>query len=84
MRAFIAALALASALSPVAPPSLAATRATQHWGGPDFPISCDTVRAWRAEIEAMSPATRAALAAKFHITHKQRRQARACLKGQGS
>jgi hypothetical protein len=78
MRAALAALALALILAATAA-SAATRRPVRHWDGADLPVSCNTVRAWRSEIEAMSPATRAALAGKFRITRKQRRQAQARL-----
>jgi hypothetical protein len=59
----------------------AETRAQKHWGGADFPISCDTVREWRGAVNRMSSARRSQLARQFNITPKQRRQAYACLKG---
>lgn len=56
--------------------------ANRHWGGPNFPFSCETVRDYRAQINRMSPADRSYWARKFNITRKQRRQAMACLKVQ--
>ena len=58
-----------------------AARAQQHWGGSDFAISCDVVRTWRKQINAMSAQTKAEMARRFNITRKQRRQAYACLRG---
>jgi hypothetical protein len=55
-------------------------RATKHWGGSDLPVSCETVRSYRAEIAAMSPETKTKLAQSFGVTRKQRRQAMACLR----
>lgn len=55
-------------------------RAKAQWGGSDLGVSCETVRAYRAEIAAMPPETRSQLARSFGITRKQRRQAMACLK----
>lgn len=77
MRVILAALILCA----LAQAGEARTRARQHWGGPDFAISCDTVRAWRAEIGAMSAQAKATLARQFKISRKQRRQAWACLRG---
>lgn len=79
MRPLFATLALAGALC--AASDAEAGRATRHWGGADFPFSCETVRSWRAQINGMSAATKDELARQFKITRKQRRQAMACLKG---
>jgi hypothetical protein len=76
MRLFCAALLLCLAAT-----SAEAARSQRHWGGPDFAISCDTVRAWRKQINAMSAQTKAEMARQFNITRKQRRQAYACLRG---
>jgi hypothetical protein len=67
---------MASSMAALAGPA----RANAEWGGPDLGISCDTVRAYRAEIEAMSPKVKAQLSESFGITRKQRRQAMACLR----
>lgn len=67
---------LASTMMALAGP----VRTNAEWGGPDLGISCDTVRAYRAEIEAMSPKVKAQLSESFGITRKQRRQAMACLR----
>lgn len=73
-----AALAVLVLLS--APAEARRSRAQAHWGGPDLPFACATVRANRAWIEALSAEARAALARQFNINRKQRRQAVACLR----
>jgi hypothetical protein len=55
-------------------------RTQAQWGGLDLPFSCATVRAHRAEIEGMSPAMRSFWIKTLHVTRKQQRQARACLR----
>lgn len=79
-RAFLAIFALCLAASA---PEAGRARNAAHWGGADLPVSCDTVRSYRPQIEGMTRAARTALARQFGITRKQRRQAEACLRERG-
>jgi len=68
-----------SALAP-APAHAGKLRTKHYWGGPDLPVSCDQVRAWRGMVVALSSEARRALIRKFRVTPKMLRQAKACLK----